>query len=209
MSNPWSDSWETLLPVAQGGKHKDPPSLRPQSRRDGPDPWATPLCLIGALVEDVLPLLPPGVVWEPACGAGGIAEALRAAGRRVIATDAYADNPAARYDFLADAPPHGALASVISNPPFNQIDAFTRRGLELLDAGTIASVVWLYRWDHLTAAGRTPALDRAAEIRLCTWRPRWIAETTTGPRWSFCWITWRAGHAGPPVHARTRRRSPA
>ena len=37
-----------------------------------------------------------------------------------------------------------------------------RRGLALLDAGTTASVVWLFRWDHLTAAGRTPALTRAS-----------------------------------------------
>ena len=45
-------------------------ALRPQPRRDGPDRWATPPCLVRALVEDVLPQLPPGRVWEPACGAG-------------------------------------------------------------------------------------------------------------------------------------------
>ena len=181
-------------------------ALRPQPRRDGPDSWATPPCLVRALVEDVLPQLPPGRVWEPACGAGGLVAALRAAGRTVVCSDA---QPRLRgtlqLDFLTDAPPPGTFAAVISNPPFNQIDAFTRRGLELLDAGVTASVVWLFRWDHLTAAGRTPALMRASEIRLCTWRPRWIADSTASPRWSFCWITWRAGHTGPPVHARSCR----
>jgi hypothetical protein len=180
-------------------------ALRPQPRRSGPDSWATPACLLRTLVEDLLPQLPPGRVWEPAAGAGGIATALRAAGSEVIATDAYADDPAERRNFLTNPAPCRGLAAIVSNPPFHALDPFVARGLALLDAGATASVVWLFRWDHLTAAGRTPALNRASEIRLCTWRPRWIADSTTSPRWSFCWITWRADHAGPPVHARSSR----
>src|SRR5689334_16999212 len=68
---------------------RDLPSLRPQPTRTGPDFWATPACLIAALVKFVLPALPDGPVWECAAGDGTLAAAIRAAGRPVVATDLY------------------------------------------------------------------------------------------------------------------------
>lgn len=39
-------------------------ALRPQSKWDGPDHWATPDYLITALITHILPGLPPTPVWE-------------------------------------------------------------------------------------------------------------------------------------------------
>ena len=167
-------------------------ALRPQPTRAGRDFWATPSCLIGALTVDVLPRLPGGPVWEPAAGDRRLAEAIRDTGRIVVATDLET------CDFLCDNPP-GSFASIVTNPPFNKLDEFLYQGLVNLDADVTQSVVFLLRWDHLTAKRRTEALCRAAEIRLCPWRPRWIANTTISPRWSFCWVTWRRDYGGPPV----------
>jgi hypothetical protein len=75
-------------------------ALRPQPKRQGPDFWSTPECLLNALITEILPTLPAGIIWEPACGDGRLAEALRQFGRHVVATDLYTDG----VDFLSDAP---------------------------------------------------------------------------------------------------------
>jgi hypothetical protein len=182
-------------------------ALRPQPKRMGPDSWPTPACLITALINDVLPALPVGPVWDPACGTGGIVTALRNAGRQVLANDLWSDNPAARRDFLIDDPPRTDLAAIVRNPPFVLLDEFITRGLEHLEAGITQSLVLLLRNDHLTAKSRAAMLGRASEIRMCVWRPRWIADSTTSPRWSFCWVTWHWDYLGPPAFLTTSRRS--
>ncbi len=167
-------------------------ALRPQPARVGRDFWPTPFCLIGALIDDILPRLPAGCIWEPAAGDGRLAEALRCVGRTVVASDIET------YDFLTEAPP-GDLASIVTNPPFNKLDSFISRAIAHLDAGMAQSVVLLLRADHLTAQRRRGALERAAEVRMCPWRPRWIPNTTTSPRWSFCWVTWLRDYHGATV----------
>lgn len=167
-------------------------ALRPQPARTGLDFWLTTSCLIGVLTSDVLAHLPAGCIWEPAAGAGGLANAIRSNGREVVATDIK------DCDFLKDDPPR-YFAAIITNPPFNKLDAFVYRALEYLDAGVTQSVLLLMRSDHLNARRRSGALARATELRFCPWRPRWIPGTKTSPRWSFVWVTWRRDYRGPPT----------
>jgi hypothetical protein len=181
-------------------------ALRRQPLRTGPDDWPTPASLCAALVEHVLPTLPAGLIWEPAAGAGMLVTAMRAACREVIATDS-------EFNFLVTEPPAGIVAA-ITNPPFNRHSAFIARALQLLDADVIEAAVLLFRHDHLQSESRTPphcrlsALARASAILCCPWRPRWIADTTAAPRWTFSWVVWRRGAKGPPVfvHADRDRR---
>jgi hypothetical protein len=134
-------------------------------------------------------------VWEPAAGDGSLVRAMRAAGCTVIATDI-----ATGQNFLHRQPPP-ECRSLATNPPFNQLNAFLARAVSLLDPpdNRLAAAVLLLRLDALAARTRAPLLAGAAAIHVCIWRPRWIAGSTTSPRWSFCWITWRRGHAAPPV----------
>jgi hypothetical protein len=177
--------------------HAADAALRPQPRRDGPDDWPTPSCLAAALCRHVLPGLPAGPVWEPAAGAGTLAAAMRVAGRTVIASDV-------ERDFLTCDPP-GRLAAIATNPPFNRHSAFVQRGLALLDRGATQAVVLLFRHDHLQSESRTPprcrlaAVSRATLILCCPWRPRWIADTTEAPRWTFSWVVWRRDGFGGPL----------
>src|SRR5208282_1815687 len=106
----------------------------PQPAREGRDFWPTPPCLTGVLIGDVLPRLPAGQIWEPAAGDGRLAEAMRSAGRIVVASD-IEDR-----DFLTDSSP-GVFASVVTNPPYNMLNAFINRALAHLDAGVAQSVV--------------------------------------------------------------------
>jgi hypothetical protein len=176
-------------------RRSDPPSLRPVPARHGPDNWATPSCLLSALTTHVLPAVPPGRIWEPACGDGRLVEAMRATGRDVIATDAYGLNT---LDFLHDAPPAGDVVALVTNPPFNILTSFIARALHHLDTGSVQDVVLLLRTDHLTAQERAPLLRRAHVLWYCCWRPRWIEDSTTSPRRSFIWTHWKRGHDGPP-----------
>jgi hypothetical protein len=51
-------------------RYKDPAAYRPQPVREGPDFWPTlDRGLISALVYEVVPALPVGVIWEAAAGA--------------------------------------------------------------------------------------------------------------------------------------------
>jgi hypothetical protein len=169
-------------------------ALRPQPKRDGPDNWSTPDCLTAALVTYILPSLPKAPIWEPAAGDGALVRAIEATGHPVFAGDIGAGQ-----DFLRASPPP-FCQSLVTNPPFNQLDRFLARAVSLVDTqdNSLIAAVLLLRWDALTAMVRTPLLRRAHQIHVCNWRPRWIADSTTSPRWSFCWVIWRRGCSGPP-----------
>jgi hypothetical protein len=151
----------------------------------------------------VLPGASAGRIWEPACGDGRLVDALRLTGRDVVATDAYGINP---LNFLRDAPPDAVLAALVTNPPFNILTPFIVRALHHLDTGVVQDVVLLLRADHPTAQERAPLLRRAYALYYCCWRPRWIEDSTTGPRWSFIWAHWKRGYAVlPRAHFLTRQ----
>src|SRR5262249_8719958 len=59
-------------------------AMHPYSER-GVDLYETPTPAVHALLA--AEPLPPGNVWEPACGPGAIVRVLREAGHRVVATD--------------------------------------------------------------------------------------------------------------------------
>jgi hypothetical protein len=179
-------------------RSRDPSSLRPQPRRNGHDFWATPSCLTTALFEHVLPGLPQASIWECAAGDGRLAQAMRAAGYTVLASDIEPRGDAiARIDFLHDEPPRSGLLAA-TNPPFNLLSTFITRGLGLLDCGRIAGLVLLVRCDALTAASRAAAFDRANSIVTCCWRPVWAKDTCGTGRWANAWVCWLPDDAGPP-----------
>ena len=183
------------------GRSRDPASLRPQPRRTGHDFWPTPACLTWALIHHVLrslPSLQPMLVWECAAGDGRLAQDLRADGYTVLASDiAPRAGGIELRDFLSDEPPSPGTVAV-TNPPFNKINKFIARGLQLLDRRQLAGFVLLVRWDALTAANRADAFNRAAAVWVCCWRPVWIEGTAGNGRWSNAWIVWLPDHPGPP-----------
>jgi hypothetical protein len=192
------------------GSNRDPNARRPTPRRNDLDFWPTPPCLTAALIQVVLPLLPPGPVWEFAAGDGALADALIAAGRQVFASDVERQRPEfLRHDFLNDPPPpvtHGMVG--VTNPPFagsNLGDPFLRRTLELLDTGHLSAAVLLQRADASGTDGRADIFNRATWEIICCCRPLWIPGTKGGGRWWSQWFVWLAGQSGPPISRRIRR----
>ena len=190
--------------------NRDPAARRPTPQRRDKDFWPTPPELRIALVRYVLPLLPAGVVWENAAGDGVLADALTQAGREVVLSDIDPQRrEILRLDFLTDVPPSATRGSIlITNPPFNIIDAFCARALHLLDTGHLKAVVLLYRADKANTQERTTVFNRASHELSCTGRSVWIPGTggeEKSPRWWFVWTTWLADREGPPVHRRINR----
>jgi hypothetical protein len=188
----------------------DPSARWPTPKRADKDFWPTPPELQVALIRYVLPLLPEGPVWECAAGDGVLADALIRAGREVIQSDI---DPQRRgimqLDFLKAAPPLATRGSILAtNPPFNRIDAFTERALQLLDAGYLKAVVLLYRADKANTQERIEVFNRAAHELTITARTKWVpgsGGSERSPRWWFIWIIWLADKEGPPVNRRINR----
>jgi hypothetical protein len=127
-------------------------ALRPQPKRDGPDHWATPDCLTAALVTHILPSLPRAPIWEPAAGDGVLVRAIEATGHRVFAGDI----GSGQNFFSASPPPF--CQSLVTNPPFNQLDRFLTRAASLVGSpnNSLIAAVLLLRWDALTARFARP-----------------------------------------------------
>jgi hypothetical protein len=177
----------------------DKAAQRGQPSRDGPDFWPTPDCLIAAACKHVVPVLPDGVIWECANGDGALQRAIAACGRKTIGTDKYPQNGSKALDFITDEPPASNLI-VMTNGPFNDLDGFIGRGLELLDAGRLRGFVLLLRHDHLMAGTRVAAFNRATWEVHCNWRPTWISDSKGNPRWAFSWVYWGSGRRRAPLY---------
>lgn len=129
----------------------------------------------------------------------------------MIASDALRQrNDIRQLDYLSEPPPPGTEGGIaITNPPFNGSrlgDPFIRRTLDLLDDGHLAAAVLLQRADSGGTAGHAAWFNRTAAEVTCCWRAVWIPGSKVGPRWWFVWHVWLAGHNGPPVTTRLRRR---
>jgi hypothetical protein len=193
------------------GANADPAARRPSPRRDDVDLWPTPSCLTAALIGKVLPTLPSdGIIWECAAGDGHLVDALRLAGREVIASDIIRQRDGfLQLDFVNDPPPsrtRGAIA--VTNPPYAGSglgELFLARTMELLDSGWLRAAVLLQRADSGGTKGHAVLFNRAAAEWTCCWRPVWIPGSPGGARWWFSWFVWLAGAAGPPVNTRITR----
>lgn len=154
--------------------------------------------------------LPPGMVWEPACGAGHLCRALAARGRTVFASDIYDWGwPCTVRDFFRfDAAPAG-VTSIFTNPPFRRGVAvpFVRHALRLM-APVGGTVAMLLAHDWITAGDRADLFDRAGpfeRVIVPTARPYWFDPerpvVDANPRKArpiktYCWYVWSPAGKG-------------
>jgi hypothetical protein len=151
-------------------------------------------------VEDFAPR-----VYDPACGWGTILRAAKTARYDVIGTD-IVDRKQHRLgiafkraDFLNDAIDIGRKTSIVCNPPFDHVEEFARRALELADK---VAMIMLVR--RLNAAHWLGDLSLRS-VYLLTPRPSmppgaWIAAGNTpgGGTQDFCWVVFEKNFRGKP-----------
>lgn len=144
-----------------------------------------------------------GDIWEPACGQGHIAEVLKSAGHRVVATDLNDRGyGVAGIDFLGQTQP--LARHIVTNPPYGSglADAFISKALGfarrtrgtvamLLNLASLAEPMRTPFWRH-----QPPARIYAIDSVLCWPEPnrRPPAHFT---RHRYCWAVWTPDHRGP------------
>lgn len=146
--------------------------------------------------------LDPGArsVWEPACGAGHMAHGLRELFPTVHASDKYLYDGNRLYDFAAGGAPPFAADWIVTNPPFDHIDAFVRLG----HARARRGLALLMRGGVLEGQARHELLTRDAPLthfapfseRVPMFKQRWDPKKSTAS--FYAWFVWRKTHRGRP-----------
>jgi hypothetical protein len=172
------------------------------SRSEAPDsldyfptpPWAT-----RALFECVLPALDisrVGIVLEPACGEGHMAEICREYAAGIFASDIFPYGYGAVRDYLDDGevPAHDWT---ITNAPFNEATAFAERALFHPASKARHGVALLVRTAWLEGKSRyerlfketPPNLVGVFAERVPMVKGRWDPAATTAT--SYAWFVWK------------------
>jgi hypothetical protein len=169
----------------------------------GHDLYETPAVAVEALLRVLA--LPSGVIWEPACGRGAIANVLRAHGHRVVCTDliAYDADSTAIYgiDFLKTTELPTGVGCILTNPPFKLINKFIAHALALCP-----NVIMLARLALLESERRSSVLEGRGLRRVFIFRKRlpmmhrdgWQGKRSNSGM-AFCWVQWQRGYRGDPV----------
>jgi len=154
--------------------------------RRAADAYWTPAWCVDVLLRH---MTPRGTVWEPACGAGNICEALKRNGHSFIATDLndWGYGTPGR-DFLAT-DHSNTVGAIITNPPYETSDEFATRAVDLMrPIGGQVAMLLRNEWD--SAASRAEVLHRLTLKLVLTKRPRWSEDDRASPRHNFAWFVW-------------------
>lgn len=163
-----------------------------QTKRRELDFYPTPPEVTHALMDFLRPK--PTVIWEPACGNGAMAEALKAHGHDVIATDirhtGYGDGG---IDFLSAAGIE--CGAIITNPPFNLSEMFIRKAISC--APIVAMVLKSQYWHAQKRVKLFQDLPPAWVLPL-TWRPDFLFDQRAdgqraAPTMDCIWTVWVGG----------------
>lgn len=158
-------------------------------------PWAT-RALFEALGWDRK--LNGGDVWEPACGLGHMSDVIREYAGWVRASDVHDYGIGAEVgSFIGVGPdvlPPAAHDWIITNPPFNQAEAFLARALREARFGValLMRTAWIEgqgRWKRIFCGTAPDAMlqfaDRVSMVKGC-WDPSANVPT------SYAWFVWMA-----------------
>lgn len=154
-------------------------------KRSTSDFYPTPPEVTYALL-DFLKIEKNVKIWECACGAGHMLNAIREAGYDVIGTDLLFGQ-----DYLtADTPEN--VGYIITNPPFSKAEDFIRKSLErgLPFAFLLKAQFWHARRRYSLFFERPPAW-----VLPLTWRPDFLFGTRGGgsPLMDVMWCVWEPG----------------
>jgi hypothetical protein len=162
--------------------------------RNKSDFYETPPEVTTALLqflEDAEHLTPgKDIIWEPACGAGKMAEVMRMAGYDVICTDlndfGYGRSGV---DFLETSQP---CDWIITNPPFKYATEFVRHALEL---GFPCAFLLKSQFWHARSRMQLFRENQPTYVLPLTWRPDFLYGAKSGsPTMDILWTVWAGGH---------------
>ena len=166
-----------------------------RKKQDSLDRYDTPPDVTRAFLHS-WPHMVPMRVWEPAAGKGMMSAALieHFGPFYVISTDVEPrDDAVGRHDFLKDDAlvPKSNLDLIITNPPFNQAQAFADRALKLSNEG--GYVALLLRLAFLESVTRAEWLhaNMPEDVYVLSKRPSFTGKGTDST--AYAWFVWRKG----------------
>ncbi len=161
-------------------------------RRDS-DFYSTP----SWVTEILIPYLPEGNIWEPACGEGDIVSVLEKYGKNCLSTDIreisnykYV-NGIFSVNFLERIMGDKLYPNIVTNPPYSLAKEFVEHAINLTEPENgFCALLLNNNWD--TAKGNSlltklPCFDKKIVI---TKRIRWIVGSTGSPRENHAWYFW-------------------
>lgn len=158
------------------------------SKRRELDFYPTPSDVTEALIY-FLRLPKHCLIWEPACGDGAMSRVLEDHGYTVFSSDIRTDTGYGQQgrDFLITGPPTENLGAIITNPPFNQSEAFIRRALKFAPI-----VAMLLKSQYWHAKKRFGLFQEACPtwVLPLTWRPDFKNGGRGKPTMEVYWTVW-------------------
>lgn len=160
-------------------------------------PWAT-----RALMHHVIGgVLQRGceTALEPCCGRGHMSKVLDEFFLDVKSADAFYYGYGAVEEFISTPYEPASFDWVITNPPFNQAEAFILKALDIATEGVAVIVRTVFtetvgRYNRLFTPNPPAIVAQFAErVPMVKGRIDITATTATG----YCWIVWKKGHTGP------------
>lgn len=165
-------------------------------------PWATRALMEHVLIGDDVR---KAHVWEPAAGAGHMAEVLQEYVGHVFASDVHDYGRGYSVgSFVGDGPdviakPGRPVDFIITNPPFNLAIDFALRAIPLAKGGVylLTRTAWLEGSDRFARLFKPhpPALIALFSERVPMVKGRWDPKASTAT--SYAWVGWERGHPGP------------
>jgi hypothetical protein len=151
------------------------------------------------------------LIWDPACGSGGILDVFKDRGHDTVGSDVVDRNARHRFyrgNFLqvTTAPkPTGRALDIVCNPPFTKAGAFMHRAISFVPCRMAAFIVPL---EFLCSQGRFQFFKRNPPIIIayCSQRPSMPPGAMVedmgdrafkGGKGDFVWIIFAPGHVGP------------
>jgi hypothetical protein len=133
----------------------------------------------------------PRAIWDPACGLGGIAAALRRAGHRVYASDLDCGCPDADscVNFLTEPSAPFRVGAVVTAPPFASAGDLIAHALDI-NVPTVAALLPLR---GLACARLATVLDGGMLARVYPLTNRPAPACSSSGR---AWFVWDAAHRG-------------
>ncbi len=170
------------------------PTTKRRVDSGGPDFYPTPAWATQALMDHESF---EGVVWEPACGDGAMAEVLTNSGLQVFASDLYVRGYGKHStDFLTY---DQVFPNIITNPPYNLAEKFVLCALEKSEK----KVALLLRLAFLESAGRQRNIfQKFPPSRVWVFSERVTfypkgEERESGGTTAYAWFVWDHSYAGP------------
>lgn len=138
----------------------------------------------------------PGIIWEPACGEGDMAEVLiRETGCPLVATDLVQRGYGGVGNFLASTVMPGGARHIVTNPPFKLFNEFAEHAVfGLKPPGKICLFAPLYVLETPGRYNRIFSKHPPSRVWTFIDRPAFVKggkapEEMNGVQ-AFCWLVW-------------------